>query len=1181
MVVSNIPRLQQLLYAKANLRYCIGRGPTIGYAAYEYMRAAELVVSSSAATTYTLRDLIVAVCVAGLLSEGATVGQPAAAQGALQIMSAMGLDTNNRATTDLAASGNWSNIHSGGLLALVKAAGTPLVQALLRLGNGQLPMVLLLPHQAMQLSRHLFVNTEGVLPSHYSKRNEEGFTKALQQSNQTTATILLTLTKLFQDATAQPATAVTQFGPLTVGGLAPSTSLVLPLYYMSLCLHPTAATCNNLGILMAGLPIVTTIWNRGRPTQVNGQALAMHYYTAGLELDPRHAHLYTNLGSLLKDLGNLEDAITNYEKAIALQPSFEVALANLGNSLRDAGRTEDALPFYRRALHASKANPMPEAMCGLLNGLLSMADWNEAFSEEPVGLLHRVASLVERQLEEGREYGTGALQSSGSLEAWLQRVLFCLDDKGSDNQLAWLTKLGPFFSYGSVKLDRKGEKINEGSFVIRLIELLHRKMQWRWYQQQFESVARLDGSATVDLTTTNSRALLPTPQDSVQYSRITLPSALVSPAVPTVLPFHTFSYGIEGIMSARNIRLISHRNAIRISHTALTQPWLPAHVYPPPAPPSPKIRVGYVSSDFNNHPLAHLMQSVFGFHDLDRFEVYLYATSASDQSPYRKKIEAEARNFLDVSAWSNAQTIDRILHDGIHILMNLNGYTKGAKNEVFAARPCPVQMQFMGFAGGMASGWIDYVVVDETVCPPAVTSIEAPLNRAPRIANLPGSRDPEDLSDDWMYTEKFIYMPHSYFVNDHKQGFREPETRQSAINGELIHPHDLTPEEAWQEEEERRWKARKELFPGLPDDYVIFATFNQLYKVEPTLFKTWLQILAAVPSSVLWLLRFPPAGEANILKTAREWAGDSVAARIIFTDVAPKDEHIRRGRVADLFLDTFEVNAHTTACDCLWSGTPILTWPKWELKQASLVAASIAKATGLGEEMIVKSAEEYVQRAVEFAQSVRYVYQDGQGNALTQQGPSTGGGGSASVRGSDLARLGASAARAAKKASATSASTATSTAASGQLEGAPAPANVQRQALDSVEEEQADSQSRRRSSIVSSTSTIRPTTTNSTSSSKSTSAAAGAFRSSVLLPIDASLQAPVDSTTRRGSGRLIDLRRQLFLTRDTMPLFDTEGWVRDLERGYEEAWKRWVEGKEWNEDASAEGKGHICVNRLA
>ena len=282
--------------------------------------------------------------------------------------------------------------------------------------------------------------------------------------------------------------------------------------------------------------------------------------------------------------------------------------------------------------------------------------------------------------------------------------------------------------------------------------------------------------------------------------------------------------------------------------------------------------------------------------------------------------------------------------DEIDVLVNLNGYTKGARNEIFAARPCSVQLSYMGFAGTMGADWIDYFVVDEVACPEEII-----------------------YHDGGLYTERLIYMPHSYFVNDHMQGFRSGVTEVSIADtggiGKL----------SFQDTVLRRLMMRQTIFPSLSTDAVIFANFNQLYKIDPAIFRTWLRILDRVPHSVLWLLKFPEAGEVHLKRFAQEnrmkycpgITYEELDCRIIFTDVAAKQEHICRGAVVDLFLDTPECNAHTTAADVLWAGTPMITFPK--IKLASRVAAGMAYASGLGREMVVSSYREYEERAVELA----------------------------------------------------------------------------------------------------------------------------------------------------------------------------------------------------------------------
>lgn len=1158
--LSQIPRLQNLFYAKGNLKYVV---PDMGsiLAAKEYQKAIELLVSTSEQSAYSLRDLVMATIVIGVLTMGVELPEAKGRNAAADIAQALGLDKNNVQQAQAAASAQYTSLSSGGVLKLVRDAGDSLVHLLLRLGGGrQLPMLLMLPDSTLKLSAILFAESGGFLPSivssaHAQKANlnDVGVQQALQQASTMTSTILLTLSKLFQDGTGNVKTG--PHGSLTLGGIPASTSLLLPLYYLSISLNPSASTANNLGILLSSIPAIASVMNNmGQRQQMNGQTLALQYYTYGLQLDSKHPHLYTNLGSLLKDLNHLNDAIQMYEKAIECNPSFDVALANLGNAIKDQGRTQDSVQYYRRAV---RVNPnFPEALCGLVNALLAICDWKEVYGDDDEGtsgFMKKVQDLLDKQLEDGSLYGARALSVTGTVQDWVNMVI----KSTGDNRAYFRQYLEDKFEYFySDQLDRKAEKINEGSFVIRLIERMMKRSQRRWYLDAF-----VNGKETGRIIVQDG--------DIQRYSRMPLPPCLVTPTVPTVLPFHTFTLKIP----PRHIRLISHRNALRISQTTLTQPWLPLHVYPPPPPPKPKYKIGYISSDFNNHPLAHLMQSVFGFHNLDEFEVFLYATTVSDQSPYRQKIEKEAQHFTDVNTWSNEDVIKQILKDEIHILINLNGYTKGARNEIFAARPCPVQMEFMGFAGGLASVWTDWIIVDPIVCPPEMTSSDVWRNSSfslekARPTDWKGDLDPEGPSNDWVYAEKCIYMPDSYFVNDHRQGFREPKERQGMDGKGMVRPYEMSEEESWAEEEERRWKARKEMWPSLPDDFVILSDFNQLYKLEPTLFKLWLRILQRVPNSILWLLRFPAAGEAHLLEYANTLFGPQVASRIIFTEVAPKGVHIHRGRIADLFLDTLECGAHTTSADILWSATPVLTWPKHKHKMASRVAASIVNATGLGHEMIVDSEKAYEDRAVELAKSLTYTYVNSRGEKLKAVSSSID---TIQADSLEINKDSSSAMLHGQPANGHSSSSNSSSSSSGSGNGGtfasnqtnqgttadPAPANVKQAAA----------------------------VAQASLSSQTKAASFSADRQQITLPSHGE-QAPAETASRRSHGPLADLRRKLFLTRDTNRLFDTKRWVVNLEKGYKEAWSRFVDGTdteeslEWHNlpnDDPRKKSGHIWI----
>ena len=206
------------------------------------------------------------------------------------------------------------------------------------------------------------------------------------------------------------------------------------------------------------------------------------------------------------------------------------------------------------------------------------------------------------------------------------------------------------------------------------------------------------------------------------------------------------------------------------------------------------------------------MQSVFGMHNPKKVKAFCYATTSSDNSNHRLQIEREAPVFYDASTWPADKLVNKIVDDGIHILVNLNGYTRGARNEVFAARPAPIQMSFMGFAGTLGAEWCDYLLADEMAVPRDTLrawrrniDIEDQL-----VDDNCGSSD-----EDWIYGENIIYCRDTFFCCDHRQSAPDAHGKQ------LV----------WEEELQRRWKMRKDIFPNLRDDAIILGNFNQLYKV--------------------------------------------------------------------------------------------------------------------------------------------------------------------------------------------------------------------------------------------------------------------------------------------------------------------------------------------------------------
>jgi predicted O-linked N-acetylglucosamine transferase (SPINDLY family) len=626
----------------------------------------------------------------------------------------------------------------------------------------------------------------------------------------TTSNSLLSLAKIFQDSMAssnpKPMPFRTNFGVREI----------LALYYLSISLQKSPSTANNVGILLAGLqqqatPKMLSILGKENLPNIpgvvpgTGISMALAYYNFGLNLDRKHAHLYTNLGSLLKDLGQLNTAIKMYDEAVKCDPKFDIALANLANAVKDQGRIHDAIRYYKRAVDASP--DFAEAVCGLANALNSVCGWSgrggiasdrgsrDRWHVDENGMLRdgtnpgaissgwikRVVDLVDKQLAGGELWGQGLVSNSLIDQLVASVAITIRDPRDLQSRTDALRK---------ELISWQGRKW-EGHRVVRAVERVTKRLTWQWYQDSFVN---------------------PQTRPPGSYNRPMLPPNLPVPTAPTVLPFHTFT----SPMSARQIRQISQRNGLRISCSTLKAPWLPLTVWRPPRPPNPYFKVGYVSSDFNNHPLAHLMQSVFGMHNTNKVKAYCYATTASDNSIHRQKIEREAPRFHDASTWSAERLVKQIVDDGIHILVNLNGYTRGARNEVFAARPAPIQMSFMGFAGTLGAEWCDYLLADETAVPPSTLR---PWRRNVEIEDqlqddTVGSRNSEDT--EWIYGENLIYCRDTFFCCDHKQS--APDAQEELVD--------------WDEELKTRRRMRKEIFPDLPEDAIIIGNFNQLYKVR-------------------------------------------------------------------------------------------------------------------------------------------------------------------------------------------------------------------------------------------------------------------------------------------------------------------------------------------------------------
>jgi predicted O-linked N-acetylglucosamine transferase (SPINDLY family) len=308
------------------------------------------------------------------------------------------------------------------------------------------------------------------------------------------------------------------------------------------------------------------------------------------------------------------------------------------------------------------------------------------------------------------------------------------------------------------------------------------------------------------------------------------------------------------------------------------------------------IRLGYYSADFHGHATANLAAGLFELHDRRQFEVVALSFGPNRSDPMRQRLLKAFDRFIDVSQRSDHEVAQLSRELEIDIAIDLKGYTRDARPAIFTKRAAPIQVNYLGFPGTMAASCIDYIIADPMVIPEA--------SRA-------------------HYSEKVVYLPHSYQVNDRKRAPAAPESSRTQL--------------------------------GLPPDAFIFCCFNSPYKITPATFDGWMRILRQVPTSLLWLYADNHAAAANLRREATQRGVDGT--RLRFAMPVPQAQHLARQAAADLFLDTFPCGAHTTASDALWMGLPVLTRHGQSFQ--SRVAASLLQAIGLPE--LVTSADEHYE----------------------------------------------------------------------------------------------------------------------------------------------------------------------------------------------------------------------------
>ncbi|OED47602.1 hypothetical protein AB838_13200 [Rhodobacteraceae bacterium (ex Bugula neritina AB1)] len=322
-----------------------------------------------------------------------------------------------------------------------------------------------------------------------------------------------------------------------------------------------------------------------------------------------------------------------------------------------------------------------------------------------------------------------------------------------------------------------------------------------------------------------------------------------------------------------------------------------------------KIRIGYFSNDFFDHATMFLMGRQLELHDRSRFEIYVYDYGIVNTHDGRQRAEDAADVYRQVADKQNDEIAAIARQDGLDIAIDLKGYTKGNRINAFNSRLAPVQVTFLGYPGTTGVGQIDYMVADPVTIPERYRK---------------------------HYSEKILYMPDCYQPNDDRRVASPDRPSRTEV--------------------------------GLPEDAFVFCSFNSVYKISPDEFDIWMKLLKLVPGSVLWFYATREEAKTNILKEAKKRGVSK--EQIVFAGFANQEDHLARLPLADVFLDTFAVNAHTTASDALWAGVPVVT--KVGKQFAARVAASLLHTVSL-EELAVSTPQQYQALALKLARDPEYL----------------------------------------------------------------------------------------------------------------------------------------------------------------------------------------------------------------
>ena len=616
----------------------------------------------------------------------------------------------------------------------------------------------------------------------------------------------------------------------------------------------------------------TAFFNRGIALQELkrvGEAIAS--YDRAIKIRSDYVGAYYNRGNALKEQKQMEEAIASYDRAIEFEPDFAEAYSNRGNALKELMRLEEAIASYDRAI-------------------VIKLDYAEAYSNRGIALkqLKRVEEALasyDRAIEFKPDYAEAYYNRGNALKE-LKRV----DEALASFDRAIVIKLDYVEAYSN-----RGNVLRE---LKRLEEAISSYEKAIEFKPDFAEAYSNRGNALKELKRLEEAL--------ASYDM----AIAIKPDYEYLLgnQLHTrmkmcnwqdFEANIEKLLiqigeykkSSPSFCILALTDSLSVQRKA-SEIWMndkhpPNHSlgFFPKLPRKEKIKIGYYSEDFREHPVSYLAVELFELHDKNKFELIAFYYGSPDSGDMHKRVSSAFNEFIDVRLKSDKEVakLSRLME--IDIAIDLSGLTGNERTGIFAYRAAPVQLSYLGYLGTMGAEYYDYLIADKTTIP---------------------------TEHHQYFKEKIVYLP-SYQVNDSKRLISDKVFEKTEFN--------------------------------LPLNAFVFCCFNNIYKIIPPAFDKWMRILKAVPDSVLLLYGENKWAEAN-LKLEAEKRGVS-QTRLAFGSGIERSEYLARYRLADLFLDTLPYNAGTTASDALWAGLPVLTCMGESF--ASRVAASLLNAIELPE----------------------------------------------------------------------------------------------------------------------------------------------------------------------------------------------------------------------------------------